>query len=112
MNVEFDGDALARWWKDRDEMIILGSEKWKLLQELDSLVEQSDFTIQSKTRYDAFYKTELNSFLTSLGIKTLIISGVKTNLCCETTARSTFDKNYDIVFLEDVTAMDTEEMHK
>ncbi|CAG8504543.1 8812_t:CDS:2 [Racocetra fulgida] len=49
-----------------------------------------DFIIQSKTRYDAFYKTELDSLLTSLGIKTLIIYGVKTNLCCETTARSEY----------------------
>ncbi|CAG8785941.1 17907_t:CDS:2, partial [Racocetra persica] len=77
-----------------------------------SLVEQSDFTIQSKTRYDTFYKTELNSLLTSLDIKTLIISGIKTNLCCETTARSAFDKNYDIVFLKDTTATNTKEMHK
>jgi len=44
--------------------------------------------INSKTRYDAFYKTELDSLLISLGIETLIISGVKTNLCCESTARS------------------------
>ncbi|CAG8844934.1 802_t:CDS:2, partial [Gigaspora margarita] len=68
INVQFDGGALARWRSPAS----LGT---------------LDFIIQSKTRYDAFYKTELNSFLTSLGIKTLIISGVKTNLCCETTAR-------------------------
>ncbi|CAG8682455.1 8614_t:CDS:2, partial [Gigaspora margarita] len=71
-----------------------------------------DFIIQSKTRYNAFYKTELNSFLTSLGIKTLIISGVKTNLCCKTTARRAFDENYDIVFIENATATDTQEMHE
>ncbi|CAG8537407.1 3248_t:CDS:2 [Gigaspora margarita] len=105
MNVEFDGGALARWWK--------------ILKELESIVSRSptsintlDFIIQSKTRYDAFYKTELNSFLISFGIKTLIISGVKTNLCCETTARRAFDENYNIVFLEDATATDTKEMHK
>ncbi|RIB07937.1 isochorismate hydrolase [Gigaspora rosea] len=46
---------------------------------------------------------------TSLGIKTLIISGVKTNLCCETTARRAFDENYDIVFIEDATATDMHE---
>ncbi|CAG8706003.1 20146_t:CDS:2, partial [Dentiscutata erythropus] len=105
MNVELDGGTLARWYK--------------FLKELDSIIMRSstsigtlDFVIQSKTRYDAFYKTELNSFLTSFGIKTLIISGVKTNLCCETTARRVFDKNYDIVFLEDTTAADNKEMHQ
>ncbi|KAF0463777.1 isochorismatase hydrolase [Gigaspora margarita] len=119
MNSEFDGGALAQWWKDKDKMIMRGSEKWKILNELDSIVTRSlvsigtlDFIIQSKIRYNAFYKTELNSFLNFLGIKTLIISGVKTNLCCETTARKAFDKNYDIVFIEDATATDTQEMHE
>ncbi|CAG8504940.1 11254_t:CDS:2 [Scutellospora calospora] len=119
MNVELDGGALARWWKNKDEMLMRGSEKWQIFKELDSIVERSptsigtlDFIIKSKTRYDAFYKTELDSFLTSLGIKTLIISGVKTNLCCETTAKRAFDENYDIVFLEDATATDTKEMHE
>ncbi|CAG8762713.1 21497_t:CDS:2, partial [Racocetra persica] len=105
-------------WKDKDEMIMQGSEKWQILKELDSIIARSptsistlNFIIKSKTRYDAFYKTELNSFLISLSIKTLIISGVKTNICCETTARKAFDENYDIVFLEDVTITDTKEMH-
>ncbi|CAG8763743.1 1572_t:CDS:2, partial [Dentiscutata heterogama] len=71
-----------------------------------------DFSIKSKTRYDAFYKTELNSLLTSLGIETLIISGVLTNLCCETTARSGFNQDYNIIFLDDATAADDEEMQK
>ncbi|CAG8785527.1 5607_t:CDS:2, partial [Acaulospora morrowiae] len=91
-NPELDGGALGRWWGDR--MIKWGSEEWKIMKELQPLVLRSstsldnlDFVIKSKTRYDAFYKTELNSLLTSIGIRTLIISGVKTNLCCETTAR-------------------------
>ncbi|CAG8776199.1 22237_t:CDS:2 [Dentiscutata erythropus] len=106
-------------WKGKDEMIMRRTEKYKILKELDSIIQRSstsigtlDFIIQSKTRYDAFYKTELNSFLTSLGIKTLIISGIKTNLCCETTAKRAFNENYDIVFLEDTTAVDTKEMHQ
>ncbi|CAG8574700.1 23879_t:CDS:2, partial [Dentiscutata erythropus] len=78
-NVEFDGGALGRWWGEENS-IKWGSKNWEILPELQSYVS-------SKTRYDAFYKTELNSLLTSLGIETLIISGVLTNLCCETTAR-------------------------
>ncbi|KAF0345978.1 isochorismatase hydrolase [Gigaspora margarita] len=69
MNLEFDGGSLARWWKNKDEMIMRGSEKWKIMKELNSLVMRSstpadtlDFIIQSKTRYDAFYKTELTPF--------------------------------------------------
>ncbi|KAF0533029.1 Isochorismatase hydrolase [Gigaspora margarita] len=115
-NIEFDGGALARWWETG---IKWGSKDWEILSELQPYVSRSpaainilDFVITSKTRYDAFYKTELNSLLTSLGIETLIISGVLTNLCCETTARSGFNQDYNIIFLDDATAAEDEEMHK
>ncbi|RIB22818.1 Isochorismatase-like protein [Gigaspora rosea] len=115
-NIEFDGGALTRWWETG---IKWGSKDWEILPELKPYVSRSpaainilDFIITSKTRYDAFYKTELNSLLTSLGIETLIISGVLTNLCCETTARSGFNQDYNIIFLDDATAAEDEEMHK
>src|ERR1043166_4131896 len=54
-------------------------------------IDVLDFVIKDKTRYDAFYHTELGSLLVSLGIKTLIISGAETNLCCEATARSEYN---------------------
>ncbi|RGB26031.1 Isochorismatase-like protein [Rhizophagus diaphanus] len=116
-NPEFDGGALRRWWGDR--LIKWGSDEWQILKEMQPFVSRSqtsldtlDFIIKSKTRYDAFYKTELNSLLISLGIETLIISGVRTNLCCETTARRGFDKNYDIVFIKDATATENQKMHE
>ena len=34
-----------------------------------------------------------------------------TNLCCETTARSAFVKDYDVIFLSDGTATASKEMH-
>ncbi|RIB27188.1 Isochorismatase-like protein [Gigaspora rosea] len=117
-NVEFDGGALARWW-GKEECFKWGSRDWEILPELQPYVLRSptaidilDFVIKSKTRYDAFYKTELNTLLTSLGIETLIISGVSTNVCCETTARSGFNQDYNIIFLDDATATDNDEMHK
>ncbi|CAG8669191.1 8492_t:CDS:2 [Racocetra fulgida] len=41
LNSELDGGALARWWKNKDKMIMRGSEKWKFLKELDSIVTVS-----------------------------------------------------------------------
>jgi isochorismate hydrolase len=40
------------------------------------------------------------------------ICGVMTNLCCETTARSAFCKNYNVLFIGDGCATATDEMHK
>ncbi|CAB4414430.1 unnamed protein product [Rhizophagus irregularis] len=116
-NLKFDGGAVGRWWGDGS--IKWGSEEWKILRELQPIISRSstsidvlDFVIKNKTRYDAFYRTELGSILTSLGIETLIISGAETNLCCEATARSGFDQDYNIVFLKDATVTENEEMHK
>uniref|UniRef100_A0A1D1YVS0 Peroxyureidoacrylate/ureidoacrylate amidohydrolase RutB n=1 Tax=Anthurium amnicola TaxID=1678845 RepID=A0A1D1YVS0_9ARAE len=119
-NIEFDGGPLGRrWGGEMLKTMIWGSEGWKIVKELQPLVTRSqnslgslDFIIQSKTRYDAFYKTELNTILASLGIETLAISGVRTNLCCETTAKSGFDEGYDIVFIKDATATETPQMHE
>lgn len=58
----------------------------------------------SKPRYSAFFKTELDDYLKGKGIDTLIICGVWTNVCCESTARDGLFRDYTIVFLSDGTA--------
>ena len=49
--------------------------------------------------------------LRQLGIDAVEISGVMTNLCCETTARSTFVHDFDVIFLNDGTATSSKSMH-
>ena len=67
--------------------------------------------VVEKHRYSAFVDTDLDIVLRSRGIRTLIMSGVATNCCVETTARDGFMKDYYIVFLKDCTATFSEEMH-
>lgn len=57
-----------------------------------------------KHRYSAFIGTRFESVLKTLGIKTLIMTGVGTNVCVESTARDGFMLDYNIVFLSDCTA--------
>jgi nicotinamidase-related amidase len=64
-----------------------------------------------KKRYSAFFGTDLDKVLRSRGIRDLIISGVMTNLCCETTARDAFMKDYRVFFLIDGTATRRSELH-
>ncbi len=58
----------------------------------------------------------LNSFINNpfsfCSITNVVISGVLTNLCCETTARSAFVKDFNVFFLSDGNATASEEMHK
>lgn len=65
-----------------------------------------------KHRYSAFINTRLDSVLRTLKIKTLIMAGVSTNVCVESTARDGFMLDYDIVFLSDCTAAYSKEAHE
>lgn len=100
-----DGGALGQWW---GELIIAGTEDWKFLPEI--MVRKED-TVLPKKRYSAFFETDLDQMLRSKGIKDLIISGVMTNLCCETTARDAFMRDYRVFFLIDGTATRNSELH-
>jgi len=100
-----DGGVLAQWW---GQVILHGTTDWKFLPEIK--IESKD-KILPKKRYSAFYETDLESFLQSKRIRDLIISGVMTNLCCETTARDAFMRDYRVFFLIDGTATGKGEHH-
>ena len=57
--------------------------------------------IVTKHRYSAFTGTDLNLILRSKGIETILVSGVVTNICVETTARDAFNLDYDVILVED-----------
>lgn len=68
--------------------------------------------IVTKHRYSAFVNTDLESILKSKGIQSLILSGVATNVCVESTARDGFMQDYYVVFLSDCTATSKLEDHQ
>ncbi len=57
--------------------------------------------IVTKHRYSAFTGTDLDLILRSKGIETLLLSGVVTNVCVETTARDGFNLDYNVILVED-----------
>lgn len=62
-----------------------------------------------KHRYSAFVGTDLDLILKSRGIRTLIMTGISTNVCVESTARDGFMRDYYIVLVKDCTAASSEE---
>ena len=100
-----DGGALSDWW---GQVILKGTEDWKFIPEIP--IEPKD-TILPKKRYSAFFKTDLDKILRSRKIQDLIIAGVMTNLCCETTARDAFMRDYRVFFLIDGTATGKGDLH-
>ncbi|MBX5437820.1 MAG: cysteine hydrolase [Alicyclobacillaceae bacterium] len=58
-----------------------------------------------KHRYDAFYNTQLDTWVRNIRgiqqIDTLIITGTVTSICCESTARSAYMRDYKVMFVSD-----------
>src|SRR5947207_7269014 len=68
---------------------------------VDELKPQaSDITIY-KTRFSGFYRTDLDATLKKLGIKYLIITGVTTSICVDSTVRDAMFRDYLCVLLKD-----------
>jgi nicotinamidase-related amidase len=57
----------------------------------------------TKTSHNAFTTTHLSQLLTERGIRELIICGIRTEQCCETTARVAYDLGYAVTFAIDAT---------
>ncbi|OYY90186.1 MAG: pyrimidine utilization protein B [Sphingomonas sp. 28-66-16] len=56
-----------------------------------------------KTRYSAFFNSQLDSVLRARGIRHLVFVGIATNVCVESTLRDGFHLEYFGVMLEDAT---------
>ena len=66
-------------------------------------VDPRDILLE-KPRFGAFYHTDLELVLGGRGVDTIIISGIATNICCETTAREAMVRDFRVFFLSDATS--------
>ncbi len=71
----------------------------------------ADEAIVTKHRYGAFESSDLDLVLRSRGIRTVVMTGVATNVCVETTARQAFLRDYYVVFTSDCTATYSQAEH-
>jgi maleamate amidohydrolase len=56
-----------------------------------------------KRRYSAFYATDLDLLLREQGVRTLVIGGVKTNVCVRATVQDAFAAGYEILLAKEAT---------
>jgi len=100
-----DVGIMGWWWQG---MIVEGSPESEIHDELRPLEDEK---VIAKHRYSAFYNTDLETVLRCLKIEDLVVSGVLTNCCCETTARDAYMRDFRVFFLADGTGAFVEEMH-
>jgi nicotinamidase-related amidase len=65
-----------------------------------------------KTRYSAFFKTELDEVLKSMAIDTLIIGGINTHACIRTSAVDAFMRDYRVIIPEECVVSYNPEYHE
>jgi len=102
---EMDGGILGWWWEG---MCMEGTKEAEIFKEIYPLPQEK---IVKKHRYSAFYNTDLEIVLRCLRIKDLVISGIMTNLCCESTTRDAYFRDYKVFFLLDGTGTVNEDLH-
>lgn len=78
---------------------------------IDEMSPQADDFVIDKNRYSAFYGTPLPSILTSLDIRHLVMCGVTTNVCVESTARDASQRDYRTMIVSDATGEIAPERH-
>jgi ureidoacrylate peracid hydrolase len=67
--------------------------------------------IVTKHRYDGFYNTDLELILRSNGIENVLMTGVATNTCVETTLRSAFVRDFEVTLVDDCAGARTQRAH-
>jgi nicotinamidase-related amidase len=75
-----------------------------LVTVMSGLTPEPGEPVLTKTAHNAFTTTNLQLLLMRAGIGQLVICGIRTEQCCETTARLACDLGYQVTFVTDATA--------
>ena len=105
INTKEDAGMMSKWWRDLIRPKTAHSQ-------LSNKLNIQKLTQTEKTQYDAFLHTSLEEALRQRNVEQVVITGVMTHLCCETTARSAFMRGFEVFFAVDGTATYNEELHR
>ncbi|MHA1475054.1 MAG: isochorismatase family protein [Promethearchaeota archaeon] len=105
INSKDEEDLMLKWWKSPISL----DDPLSLIS-IDLNVGSSEILIKNK--YSAFINTNLEEILRKKAIKQVLITGVMSHLCCESTAREAFMRNFEVFYISDGTATYTELLHK
>lgn len=101
-----DTGEMGRFWKNH--LPWEGTRHAELINEISPLRNEAVIT---KTRYSAFEGTKLEKILQHHKVRKIVLCGVMTNLCVETTARHAFIKNFEVIIAGDACAANTKRHH-
>ena len=106
-------NQLVRKWGPEGS-IAIGTHDFQLIKEIATAHEQAagEIPVLLKNTYDAFINTDLDAILKHRKIDRVILTGVMTDCCCDTTGRSAFNRGYETFMISDGTGSANKEQHK
>ena len=99
-----DGGLMSLWWK---KVCLAGTPQ----ANISRLLEPESAMVFRKCRYSAFSNPDLERALRLKGIEELVVAGIVTNLCVESTVRDAFDMGFKTFVAADATAAHSEQLH-
>jgi len=113
-----DGSDLAKWCKQRNQaaLELVGEKVFPHRDEpsaqvLKSLEPGPDDLVIYKTSSGTLNSTDLVQKLRNMNVESVVVTGVLTNVCVETTARDLADRGFDVVIVDDACATHCPELH-
>lgn len=81
------------------------------IEVVDELGQSDGDYVIDKNRPSSFYATDLETLLHGLGIRDLVVCGVTTNCCVETTVRDASQRDYHVFVAQDAVAEYEDDRH-
>ena len=79
---------------------------------IDELKPESGDILLPKRRFSAFFKTDLDQTLRTLGVDTIVVTGITMEVCVLMTTMDGLSHDFSVIILEDCTASQNKEMHQ
>jgi nicotinamidase-related amidase len=81
-----------------EDSFVEGTPRVEFIPELHV---EAQAVVVIKRRYSAFLGTDLEAVLHTAGVRAVVICGLMTSFCCETTARDAHGRDYEVLFAAD-----------
>ena len=102
-------NQLVRKWGPSGS-IAVGSKDWELQPEIAS--QATGCPVIAKNTYDAFINTNLEDVLREKQVERVVVCGVMTDCCCDTSARSAFNRGFETWLVDDACGTASATQHK
>ncbi|MGQ7409121.1 cysteine hydrolase family protein [Streptococcus suis] len=86
--------------RHHDQELVKGTADWEIHSIVAPLASEKIF---DKTFNSAFKETELHAYLQEKGIERLVVMGMSTNFCIDTTIKVAFELGYTVAVIKDGT---------